>query len=95
MRAASQKYEYYAAGNTYQGENVYSILHAPRGDATEAIVLVAAWTNMDGELNQSGVALALTLARYFKRGLRSCSGAKKLALIMDQGGLFGQKILSY
>lgn len=67
LRAARQRYEYEAAGNTYGGENVYAILHAPRGDATEAIVLVAAWTNMDGELNQSGVALVLTLARYFKR----------------------------
>lgn len=45
---------------------MYSILHAPRGDATEAVVLVAAWRNMDEELNQSGVALVLTLARYFK-----------------------------
>lgn len=67
MRPARQKYRYEAAGETYQGENVYAILHAPRGDATEAIVLVAAWTNLDGELNQSGVALALALARYFKR----------------------------
>lgn len=66
LRTASQKYKYEAAGKTYAGENVYAVLHAPRGDATEAIVLVAAWTNMDGELNQSGVALALTLARYFK-----------------------------
>lgn len=67
LRPARQKYEYHAAGTTYSGENVYAILHAPRGDATEAIVLVAAWTNMDGDLNQSGVALALALARYFKR----------------------------
>lgn len=67
LRAARQKYEYGAAGNIYGGENVYAILHAPRGDATEAIVLMAAWTNMDGELNQSGVALVLALARYFKR----------------------------
>jgi GPI-anchor transamidase subunit GAA1 len=66
LKASSQKYEYEAAGNKYRGENIYAILHAPRGDATEAIVLVAAWKNMDGELNQSGVALALTLARYFK-----------------------------
>lgn len=66
LRSARQKYRYEAAGNTYAGENVYAILHAPRGDATEAIVLVAAWTNMDGELNQSGCALVLTLARYFK-----------------------------
>ena len=67
LRSARQKYEYQAAGITYTGENVYAILHAPRGDATEAIVLVAAWTNMDGELNQNGVALTLELARYFKR----------------------------
>ena len=64
---ARQKYEYTSSGETLAGENVYAILHAPRADATEAIVLVAAWRNMDGELNQSGVALVLTLARYFKR----------------------------
>jgi glycosylphosphatidylinositol transamidase len=29
-------------------------------------VLVGAWTNVEGELNKSGVALVLTLARYFK-----------------------------
>ena len=67
MRPARQRYEYHAAGITHSGENVYAILHAPRGDATEALVLVAAWTNMDGKLNQSGVALVLGLARYFKR----------------------------
>jgi glycosylphosphatidylinositol transamidase len=67
LRSARQKYQYEAAGRELAGENVYGILHAPRGDATEAIVLVAAWKNMDRELNQSGVALILALARYFKR----------------------------
>ncbi|KAI4207962.1 MAG: hypothetical protein LQ346_000299 [Caloplaca aetnensis] len=67
LKAATQKYEYHAVGNTYGGENAYGVLQAPRGDATEAIVLLAAWTNMHGELNHDGVALALTLARYFKR----------------------------
>ncbi|SLM37145.1 rhomboid protein 2 [Lasallia pustulata] len=67
LKVATQKYEYQAGGRSYGGENAYSILHAPRGDATEAIVLVAAWRNMDEELNQSGVALVLTLARYFKK----------------------------
>jgi hypothetical protein len=41
-------------------------LNAPRGDAEEAIVLVGAWRNVEGVLNRSGVALVLTLARYFK-----------------------------
>ena len=67
LKIASQKYAYSAAGVSYAGENVYAVLHAPRGDATEAVVLVAAWRNMEDQLNQSGVALALTLARYFKR----------------------------
>ena len=62
-----QNFTYMSSGNTYAGENVYSILQAPRGDATEAIVLMAAWKNAKGELNKNGVALALTLARYFKR----------------------------
>jgi glycosylphosphatidylinositol transamidase len=67
LKVARQRYEYKSAGQTYNGENVYAILHAPRGDATEAIVLVGAWKNMEGKLNRSGIALILTLARYFKR----------------------------
>jgi len=67
LKVATQKYRYKVAGNEYTGENVYGVLHAPRGDATEALVLVAAWTNMDGQRNTHGVTLALTLTRYFKR----------------------------
>lgn len=66
-RPAKQKYEYTAAGTLYQGENVYAVLKAPRGDATEAIVLAAALKNLDGAPNYAGVALALTLGRYFTR----------------------------
>ncbi|GIK05867.1 glycosyl phosphatidyl inositol protein transamidase complex subunit [Aspergillus viridinutans] len=67
LKVATQKYEYTSSGITHEGQNVYAIIHAPRGDATEAIVLVAAWKTADGELNLNGVSLALTLARYFKR----------------------------
>ncbi|CAL5874400.1 uncharacterized protein PFLUO_LOCUS8696 [Penicillium psychrofluorescens] len=67
LKVATQKYEYTSAGITHEGENVYAIIHAPRGDATEAIVLVAAWKTANNELNLNGVTLALTLARYFKR----------------------------
>lgn len=66
LKVATQNYEYISAGNVHKGQNVYSIIHAPRGDATEAIVLVAAWRTIEGELNLNGVTLALTLARYFK-----------------------------
>ncbi|KAJ5169869.1 uncharacterized protein N7500_002652 [Penicillium coprophilum] len=66
LKVATQKYEYTSAGVTHQGENIYAIIHAPRGDATEAIVLVTPWQTADDKLNLNGVTLALTLARYFK-----------------------------
>ncbi|KAK3384796.1 Gaa1-like protein [Podospora didyma] len=67
LKVACQNFTYTSAGRVYSGENVYAILQAPRGDATEAIVLVAAWENVQQEVNRNGVALILTLARYFKR----------------------------
>lgn len=66
MKVGRQNYTYHSAGQVHTGENVYAILQAPRGDATEAIVLVAAWKNVKEEFNANGVALVLTLARYFK-----------------------------
>jgi len=67
LKVARQKYQYQTANKQIAGENVYAMLRGPRADATEAIVLMAAWRNMDNILNQSGVALVLTLARYFSR----------------------------
>ncbi|KAF5844865.1 hypothetical protein GGP41_008857 [Bipolaris sorokiniana] len=67
LKVATQHYNYTVSNRTIANENVYAILQGPRADATEAIVLIGAWTNMDGEMNNSGVALVLTLARYFKR----------------------------
>jgi len=67
LKVARQKYHYQTATRSIAGENVYAMLRGPRADATEAIVLMAAWRNMDNFLNQSGVALVLTLARYFSR----------------------------
>lgn len=66
-KTAKQAYIYQSSGKTYAGENVYGILHAPRGDGTEAIVLVAALKNAEGLDNLNGVALLVSLARYFKR----------------------------
>ncbi len=66
LPVATQYFEYHAAGNLTSGSNVYSILHAPRGDGTEAIVLLAPQRNARDEDNVNGIALLLTLARYFK-----------------------------
>ncbi|KAF4983815.1 hypothetical protein FZEAL_852 [Fusarium zealandicum] len=67
LKVGRQNYTYHSAGDEYTGQNIYAILQAPRGDATEAIVLVAAWKNVEEQLNRNGVSLALTLVRYFKR----------------------------
>lgn len=67
LKTARQPYSYTSSSRAVQGENIYAILPAPRGDATEAIVLVAAWRNAKDEVNRNGVALLLTLARYFRR----------------------------
>ena len=67
LKTAAQKYKYVSSGQTYEGENIYAVLHAPRGDGTEAIVLTAAIRNIEGGLNLNGVTLLITLARYFKR----------------------------
>ncbi|PSR92327.1 Gaa1-like protein [Coniella lustricola] len=67
LKVGRQNFTYSASGRKYSGQNIYAILHAPRGDATEAIVLVAAWRNIKDEENRRGVALLLTLARYFRR----------------------------
>jgi GPI-anchor transamidase subunit GAA1 len=66
LPTATQLYKYESAGNLTSGTNIYSVLHAPRGDGTEAIVLLAPERNARGEQNTNGIALLLTLARYFK-----------------------------
>lgn len=67
LKVATQKYSYHVSNRTIANENVYAVLQGPRADATEAMVLIGAWKNMNEEVNTSGVALVLTLARYFKR----------------------------
>ncbi|KAH6668602.1 GPI transamidase component GAA1 [Plectosphaerella plurivora] len=67
LKVGRQNYTYESSGTEYSGENVYAILQAPRGDATEAIVLVTPWRNVKGDFNRMGIPLLLTLARYFKR----------------------------
>ena len=67
IKSAVQSYKYTVGGQDYEGENVYGIVHAPRGDGTESIVIVAPVENFEGQLNTNGVTLLLTLARYFSR----------------------------
>ncbi|EXJ60140.1 hypothetical protein A1O7_04292 [Cladophialophora yegresii CBS 114405] len=67
LKTARQRYSYTTPSGTFEGENVYAVLHAPRGDGTEAIVLLAPLRNIDGVSNVNGVPLLISLSRYFKR----------------------------
>lgn len=46
---------------------MYSLMHAPRGDNTEAMVLVVPYYTSNGQENQGGLAIAPALAHYFAR----------------------------
>ncbi|BFZ54707.1 Glycosyl phosphatidyl inositol protein transamidase complex subunit [Savitreella phatthalungensis] len=72
------------------GTNIYGILHAPRGDTTESLALLASWTrDRDGVVNEGGVAILLGLARYFKRwGLWS----KDLIFIVPEHQEYGSQV---
>ncbi|KAG7195981.1 Glycosyl phosphatidyl inositol protein transamidase complex subunit [Scheffersomyces spartinae] len=55
---------------SYYDDTLYAILHAPRGDDTEAMVLTVPWTiskSDDDEFNEGAIAIAVSMARYFKR----------------------------
>lgn len=56
-----------ALHHSNRGDTVYGVLTAPRGDGTEAMVLVAPWKLADRTLNVNGVLLAMGLAKYFAR----------------------------
>lgn len=48
-------------------DTLYAIMHAPRGDDTEAMVLTIPWTTSDGKYNIGGAAIGMALSRYFSR----------------------------
>lgn len=48
-------------------DTMYAVMHAPRGDNTEAMVLVVPYFTSDSAPNLGGFALAPALARYFLR----------------------------
>lgn len=86
LKVATQQYSWHVTGEEIAGTNVYGLLQGPRADATEAMVLIAAWRNFEGDINYSGVALALTLARYFKRW---SIWSKDIILLIPEDSTYG------
>jgi glycosylphosphatidylinositol transamidase len=83
LKTGQQPYEVTedVSGIAVNGTNVYGILRAPRGDATEAIVLSSSWRTIDGQIDVGGVALLMSLAGYFKRTFPSPLLSSPLATI--------------
>lgn len=48
-------------------DTMYAVMHAPRGDNTESMVLVVPYFTSDSEANVGAFAIAPALARYFSR----------------------------
>lgn len=53
--------------NKFGEDTLYTILHAPRGDDTESMVLTVPWFTSKHESNIGGISLGISLARYFNR----------------------------
>lgn len=53
--------------NGVVSDTLYGIMHAPRGDDTEAMVLTVPWWTSDNEYNEGGIAISAALARYFSK----------------------------
>ncbi|OUM53727.1 hypothetical protein BVG19_g3036 [[Candida] boidinii] len=63
----TSKYSYVNPMNNRLEQTTYAIYHTPRGDDTEAMVLVAPWHTTDDQINIGGISLVMGLARYFYR----------------------------
>lgn len=62
---------------------LYSLKYAPRGDNTEAMVLVVPYFTSDGEPNKGGFAMAPALANYFAK---MSIWSKNLILVFPRNG---------
>lgn len=47
--------------------SLYAIMHASRGEDTEAMVLTIPWKTSDGQFNLGGASIGLALGKYFNR----------------------------
>lgn len=64
-------------------DTLYGILHAARGDDTEAMVVVVPWNTSDHKFNLGGAALGVALSRYFNR---MSIWSKNIIVVFSQDG---------
>ncbi|KAK9457364.1 Gaa1-like protein [Dipodascopsis uninucleata] len=86
FKSASHNWTFSHYNDIKSGSNAYGVLHAPRGDTTESMIICAPWLNEDGVVNEGGVAIALSLSRYLKRW---SIWSKDIILLIPSDGGFG------
>lgn len=69
--------------NPNGNNTLYAIMHAPRGDDTESMVLAVPWTTSTGEYNEGGVAIGAGLLRYFSK---MSIWSKNIILVFPEDG---------
>lgn len=83
LETVGLKTAYHQPSDPNDPATLYGILHAARGDDTEAMVLAVPWTTSDGEYNLSGASLAISLARYFAR---MSIWSKNIIIVFSENG---------
>ncbi|EPY53415.1 GPI-anchor transamidase complex subunit Gaa1 [Schizosaccharomyces cryophilus OY26] len=66
MAVQRQKYTTRIYEEYHQGSNFYTVFRSPRGDATESLLLCVPWKDYEGYYNEAGLALAISLMKYFQ-----------------------------
>ncbi|KAJ1673363.1 Glycosyl phosphatidyl inositol protein transamidase complex subunit, partial [Spiromyces aspiralis] len=80
------KYKKTPGGELYEGRNVHGIVHAPRSDHVEAIVVCTSLRTARGEPNDNGVALLTAFAEF---AIRQNYWAKDVIILVTDSGEAG------
>ncbi|KAI8919703.1 Gaa1-like protein [Entophlyctis helioformis] len=67
LDVSKQRFTFLGEEAVVESYNVHGIMRAPRGDGTEALVLVAPLTLHDGQHNANGIRFLFGLARFLKK----------------------------
>ncbi|WBW72513.1 GPI-anchor transamidase complex subunit Gaa1 [Schizosaccharomyces osmophilus] len=66
MAVQRQNYTTHVYEESHEGSNFYTVFRSPRGDATESLLLCVPWKDNEGYYNEAGLALAISLMKYFQ-----------------------------
>ncbi|GJJ12663.1 hypothetical protein Clacol_006907 [Clathrus columnatus] len=88
LPSETQSYTFESPLGPSTGVNAYAIYSAPRTAGTEAMVVAASWTSINGNPNLRGIATLLSLSRYLKR---YSLWSKDIVFVVSDGYLEGMQ----